>query len=79
MMDEVRHEFNNKFIMEIFILSAWQIWKQQNDFIFNRGSPSFLSWKLGFLDEAMLQANRLRGDKKIGFPVLSARTDSLFG
>jgi hypothetical protein len=79
MMDEVRHEFNNKFIMEIFILGAWQIWKQQNDFIFNRGSPSFLSWKLGFLDEAMLQANKLRGDKKIGFPVLSARTDSLFG
>jgi hypothetical protein len=67
MMEEARHDFNSKFFMGIFILGAWQIWKQRSDFIFNRGSPSFLSWKLGFLDEAKLQANRLREDKKEQF------------
>jgi hypothetical protein len=53
--------------MEIFILGSWQIWKQMNDFIFNRASLSFLSWKLGFLDEAVLQANRLSEGKKDQF------------
>jgi hypothetical protein len=67
MMEEAKQQFNNKLFMEIFILGSWQIWKQQNDFIFNRGSPSFLFWKLGFLDEATLQTNRLREDKGISF------------
>jgi hypothetical protein len=58
MMEEDMQDFNCKFFMEIFILGSSQIWKQRNDFIFNRGSPSFLSWKLGFLDEVVLQANK---------------------
>jgi hypothetical protein len=55
--------------MEVFILGAWLIWKQRNDFIFNRGNPSFHAWKLGFLDKAVLQANRMREDKKAWFEV----------
>jgi hypothetical protein len=70
MMEEARHNFN-KFFMEIFILGCWQIWKQRNDFIFNRSSPSFLAWKLGFLEEANLQANRLSKDKRSQFLALN--------
>jgi hypothetical protein len=55
---------------------SWQIWKQRNDFIFNKDSPSFLSWKLGFLGQANLQANRLREDKNNSFSILSACTYS---
>jgi hypothetical protein len=65
MMEEARLNFNSKFFMEIFILGCWQIWKQRNDFIFNRSNPSFLAWKLGFLEEANLQANRLRENKRL--------------
>jgi hypothetical protein len=67
MMEEARQMCSNDFFMEIFILGAWQIWKERNDFIFNRGNPSFHSWKLGFLDEAELQANKMREDKKVRF------------
>jgi hypothetical protein len=52
------------------------IWKEMNDFIFNRGNPSFHSWKLGFLDEAVLQANKMREDKKLDFLVLLTCIDS---
>jgi hypothetical protein len=63
MMEEARLNFNSKFFMEIFILGCWQIWKQRYDFIFNRGNPSFLVWKVGFLEES----NRLKDDKRSQF------------
>jgi hypothetical protein len=47
------------FFMEFFIISARTIWKQRNDFIFSRNIPSFQSWKGCFLQEAVLQSNRL--------------------
>jgi hypothetical protein len=53
--------------MEIFIIGAWLIWKQRNDYIFNRSRPSFQSWKLGFIKEANLQASRMSEKKKSPF------------
>jgi hypothetical protein len=50
--------------MEFFILGAWLIWTQRNDAIFNRGKPSFQSWKRGCLEEASLQAHRLSNSKQ---------------
>jgi hypothetical protein len=44
--------------MEVFIIAAWQIWKQRNNFIFDRGQQSFIGWKKEFRVEALLQANR---------------------
>jgi hypothetical protein len=67
MMDEARHKFQNEFFMETFLIGAWLIWKQRNEFIFNRGSPSHISWKAGFLEEAHLQSIRMSGVKKIAF------------
>ena len=40
----IRRSFNQStFFMEIFTIAAWEIWKQRNNFIFNRGRPSFVS------------------------------------
>jgi hypothetical protein len=59
MMEETRHTCNNDFFMEIFIVGAWQIWKERNNLIFNRANPSFRSWKLGDMDgtETMQEVN----------------------
>jgi hypothetical protein len=59
MMEEARSHFSSNFFMEIFIIEAWLIWKQRNDFIFSRARPSLRSWKLGFIKEASLQASRM--------------------
>jgi hypothetical protein len=67
MMEEARSHFNSNFFMEIFIIAAWLIWKQRNNFIFNRSKPSFISWKLGFIREASLQASRMSEKKKLSF------------
>jgi hypothetical protein len=64
MMDDARHHFTSNFFMEVFMIAAWLIWKQRNDFIFNRGRPAFQQWKTGFLEEASLQAHRMNVSKK---------------
>jgi hypothetical protein len=67
MMEEANAQFHNKFFMEIFIIEAWLIWNQRNDWIFNRNRPSFQGWKLGFIKEANLQAFRMNDKKKVAF------------
>jgi hypothetical protein len=63
MMEEVRTQLHHNFFMEFFIIVAWEIWKQRNDFIFNRSFPSSQNWKRCFFQEAVLQPNRLQPDK----------------
>jgi hypothetical protein len=60
-------QFHSKFFMEIFIIGAWLIWKQINDFIFNRAKPSFQGWKVGFIKVAHLQVVRMNENKKLAF------------
>jgi hypothetical protein len=40
MMEEAKRHTAHDFFLEFFIIAAWSIWKQRNDFIFNRGVPS---------------------------------------
>jgi hypothetical protein len=49
--------------MDIFIIGAWLIWKQRNDWIFNRARPSFP--KLGFIKEVHLQVVRMSDNKNL--------------
>jgi hypothetical protein len=44
MMDDAKSQFSNNFFMEVFMLAAWLIWKQRNDFIFNRQPSSNGKW-----------------------------------
>ena len=39
MLIQAKQQFTNPYFMEIFIIAAWQIWKQRNNFIFDRGRP----------------------------------------
>jgi hypothetical protein len=67
MMEEASGQFRSKFFMEIFITGSWLIWKQRNDFIFNRARPSFQGWKVGFIKEVRLQATRMNENKRLAF------------
>jgi hypothetical protein len=67
MMHNARQNSASSFFMEIFMIAAWLIWKQRNDYIFNRGQPTINSWKFSFLQEAALQTFRLQPDKKLLF------------
>jgi hypothetical protein len=64
MMVNAEQQFQRPFFMEIFIIGAWQIWKQRNNFIFDRGRPSFNNWKQCFLEEAQLQSFRFCHSKR---------------
>jgi hypothetical protein len=66
-MEEASAQFHNKSFMDIFIIGTWLIWKQRNDWIFNRARPSFQGWRVGFIKEAQLQAVRMSDNKKMAF------------
>jgi hypothetical protein len=40
-----RITWNKKLFMEIFMLGAWNIWKERNNMLFNGISPAVSSWK----------------------------------
>ncbi|KAG0519861.1 hypothetical protein BDA96_08G022900 [Sorghum bicolor] len=63
MMQQAKIQHQNPFFMETFINATWKIWKQRNNYIFDRGRPSFGSWKSSFYEEATLQAHRFSDDK----------------
>jgi hypothetical protein len=50
MMQQAKIQHQNPFFMETFIITAWQIWKQRNNYISDRGRPSFGSWKISFYE-----------------------------
>ena len=70
MMLSARRQYPTPFFMEIFMLGAWLIWKQRNNYIFNSCPPTFQSWKVGFLQEASLQSHRMQSNKQLLFRAL---------
>jgi hypothetical protein len=64
MMQQAKVQHNNPFFMETFIIATWQIWNQRNNFIFDRGRPSFDSWRSSFYEEVRLQAHRFSSAKR---------------
>jgi hypothetical protein len=46
MMEEASVQFHSKFFMDVFIIGAWLIWKQRNDWVFNRPDPPSKDGKL---------------------------------
>jgi hypothetical protein len=40
--------------MEIFVCSAWNIWKERNDFIFKQQVPSLARWRVRFQSDLLL-------------------------
>jgi len=50
------------FLMDIFILAAWEIWKLRNAKIFDNGTPSIRLWLRNFKCLVKLQLVRVRED-----------------
>lgn len=48
------------FYMEIFIIAAWEIWKQRNRKIFDNVTPSVSNWKIKFKNELSLHMHRVK-------------------
>jgi len=69
MIESAKQSYNNNFFMEIFIIAAWQIWKQRNDLIFENRPASLNSWRRSFKDECTNQA--------VGFKVFQPSPCSL--
>lgn len=67
MMQQAKAQATHSFFMEIFIIAAWNIWKQRNDQIFNRNTPTITNWKHNFINEADLQAHRMPMTKQTDF------------
>jgi hypothetical protein len=57
--------------MEVFLIAAWEIWKQKNTRIFRNTTPSFRSWKLCFIATVKLQMYRLKEEDRVLVQVVS--------
>ena len=56
--------FNAPFFMDLFMIAAWAIWKERNDYIFNSRPPSIQKWKQLFKTEVNLHLHRLPPNKR---------------
>jgi len=54
-----RDNFGGPYFVDLFMISAWCIWKERNDFIFNHKVPSLEKWKQLFKNEVKLIAKRV--------------------
>jgi hypothetical protein len=52
--------FMQPFFMEVFMVGAWCLWNERNDFIFNRKVPSLTSWKSTFKNEVTAHLVRIK-------------------
>jgi hypothetical protein len=52
--------WNKKLFMEIFMLGAWNIWKERNSMFFNNVSPTVSSWKARLKADLLLLLHRTK-------------------
>jgi hypothetical protein len=48
--------------MEMFMIVAWIIWKERNDYIFNQKPPSLATWKASFKAEVLEHFIRIKSE-----------------
>jgi hypothetical protein len=60
--------------MEIFIVEAWSIRKERNNFLFNNITPELESWKRRFIRDFSLLIHRTKEDLH---PFISSFANSL--
>ncbi|KAG2631905.1 hypothetical protein PVAP13_2NG022800 [Panicum virgatum] len=67
MMKRTQQEFHNWFFMLVSIIATWHIWKQRNNLIFEGRRPTVREWTSNFIEEARLQAHRIKDSKRQDF------------
>jgi len=50
-----------------FYIATWHIWKQRNNHIFEGRRPTVREWTSNFIEEARLQAHRIKDSKRQDF------------
>jgi len=52
--------FSGPCFLETIVCAAWNIWKEQNDHIFQGSQPSLVRWKVRFQSDIMLHRYRVK-------------------
>jgi hypothetical protein len=60
MLEQKKAQLNIPCFMDLFMIAAWCIWKERNDFVFNGKPPSSADWKLRFVNEVKLHFCRFK-------------------
>jgi hypothetical protein len=55
-----RRRWHGPMFIEIFMLAAWNIWKERNNLVFNAIVAGFESWKTRFLADLKLLVFRTK-------------------
>jgi hypothetical protein len=59
-IDHGRRTWKKPMYMEIFMIGAWNIWKERNQFFFEEIAPSVTSWKARFKNDFKLLTHRTK-------------------
>jgi hypothetical protein len=59
-IDHGRRTWKKPMYMEIFMIGAWNIWKERNQFFFEGIAPSVTSWKARFKNDFKLLTHRTK-------------------
>lgn len=62
MIIQKKEQLQIPFFMDLFMICAWCIWKERNDYIFNHKVPSPSAWKQCFISEVRLHLCRFNHD-----------------
>jgi hypothetical protein len=65
MLIEQKQQFVGPYFMDLFMIAAWCIWKERNDYIFNHKPPSISNWKQSFKNEVKLHLYRIPNHKRV--------------
>jgi hypothetical protein len=57
-----KQQFNQQVFMEIFMIGAWTIWNDRNDYIFTHRPTCFALWKTSFKAEVREHFIRIKRD-----------------
>lgn len=60
MLTHMKAQLNIPHFMDLFMITAWCIWKERNDLVFNAKPPSLAAWKQRFMNEVKLHLCRFK-------------------